>query len=140
LYNVPRATHLSGPLDLQALQRTLNELVSRHEPFRTYFASVDGTLRQIISEKAELPLTRIDLSEDRADRATEIIREESLRPFDLAHGPIIRATLLRLGEHEHILLLCTHHIVSDAWSAGILFRELEALYNAFLTGESSPLK
>src|SRR6185369_12941884 len=57
---------------------------------------------------------------------TQIIREESLRPFDLARGPIIRASLLRLGEHEHILLLCTHHIVSDAWSAGILFRELEA--------------
>ena len=139
LYNVPRAMRLSGALDIPALQRTLNELVSRHEPFRTYFASVDGTLRQIISEKAELPLTRIDLSEDRADRATEIIREESLRPFDLAHGPIIRATLLRLGEHEHILLLCTHHIVSDAWSAGILFRELEALYNAFSTGKPSPL-
>lgn len=140
LYNVPRAMHLSGTLDIPALQRTLNELVSRHEPFRTYFASIDGVLRQIISEKAELPLTLIDLSGDeRADRATQIIREESLRPFDLARGPIMRASLLRLGEHEHILLLCTHHIVSDAWSAGILFRELEALYNAFSTGESSPL-
>ncbi len=140
LYNVPRAMRLSGALDIPALQRTLNELVSRHEPFRTYFASVDGTLRQIINEKAELTLAHIDLSGDeRADRATEIIREESLRPFDLAHGPIIRASLLRLGEHEHILLLCTHHIVSDAWSAGILFRELEALYNAFSTGQPSPL-
>ncbi|MEN3326965.1 MAG: hypothetical protein V7638_1772 [Acidobacteriota bacterium] len=138
LYNVTRAMHLSGALDIHALQRALNELVSRHEPFRTYFASIDGTLRQIINEKAELPLTCIDLSS--RESATEIIREESLRPFDLAHGPIIRTTLLRLDEHEHILLLCTHHIVSDAWSAGILFRELEALYNAFSTGESSPLK
>src|SRR6185369_11455924 len=87
LYNVPRAMHLSGALDIPALQRTLNELVSRHEPFRTYFASVDGVLRQIIVEKAELPLTLIDLSGDeRADRATQIIREESLRPFDLARG------------------------------------------------------
>jgi len=141
LYNVTRAMHLSGALDIPALQRTLNELVSRHEPFRTYFASIDGTLRQIINEHAELPFTRIDLSGDeREERATQIIREESLRPFDLARGPIIRATLLRLDEHEHILLLCTHHIVSDAWSAGILFRELEALYNAFSTGKPSPLK
>ena len=141
LYNVTRAMRLSGALDIPALQRTLNELVSRHEPFRTYFASVDGTLRQIISAKAELPLTRIDLSGDeREERAAQIIREESLRPFDLARGPIIRATLLRLDEHEHILLLCTHHIVSDAWSAGILFRELEALYNAFSTAQPSPLK
>lgn len=138
LYNVPRAMRLSGALDIPALQRTLNELVSRHEPFRTYFDSVDGALRQIISETAELPLARIDLSDEA--RATEIICEESLRPFDLARGPIIRATLLRLAEHEHILLLCTHHIVSDAWSAGILFRELEALYNAFSTGGPSPLE
>ena len=141
LYNVPRAMRLSGALDIPALQRALNELVARHEPFRTYFASVDGVLRQFIDEKAELPLAHIDLSADeREDRANQIIRAESLRPFDLARGPIIRASLLRLDEHEHILLLCTHHIVSDAWSAGILFRELEALYNAFLTGESSPLK
>ena len=138
LYNVTRAMRLSGALDIRALQRTLNELISRHEPFRTYFASVDGALRQIISENAELPLARIDISGE--EHATQIIREESLKPFDLARGPIIRASLLRLAEHEHILLLCTHHIVSDAWSAGILFRELEALYNAFSTGRPSPLK
>lgn len=141
LYNVPRALRLSGALDIPALQRALNEIVARHEPFRSYFASVDGVLRQFIDEKAELPLTHIDLcGDEREDRANQIIREESLRPFDLARGPIIRASLLRLDEHEHILLLCTHHIVSDAWSAGILFRELEALYNAFSTGESSPLE
>lgn len=138
LYNVTRAMRLSGALDISALQRTLNELISRHEPFRTYFASVDGALRQIISENAELPLARIDISGE--EHATQIIREESLKPFDLARGPIIRASLLRVDENEHILLLCTHHIVSDAWSAGILFRELEALYNAFSTGRPSPLK
>ena len=99
LYNVPRAMRLSGALDIPALQRALNELVARHEPFRTYFASVDGVLRQFIDEKAELPLAHIDLSADeREDRANQIIREESLRPFDLARGPIIRARLLRLDE------------------------------------------
>jgi amino acid adenylation domain-containing protein len=143
LYNVPRALRLSGALDIEALQRTLNELVSRHEPFRTYFHSVDGTLRQIISEKAEISLARTDLSnlppEEREERAKQVIREEAAHPFDLAHGPVIRASLLRLAEQEHILLLTTHHIVSDAWSAGILFRELEELYNAFASGQSSPL-
>ena len=143
LYNVPRAMHLNGLLNIPALERTLNELVSRHEPLRTYFASVDGALRQIFIEKAEIDLARIDLDhlspEERGERAKQIIREESLSPFDLAQGPIIRASLLRLAEHEHILLLCTHHIVSDAWSAGVLFRELEELYNAFSSGQPSPL-
>src|SRR5882724_3824140 len=143
LYNVPRAVRLSGALDIEALQRTLNELVSRHEPFRTYFASVDGTLRQIITEKMEISLAQTDLDhlppEEREEHAKQTIREEAARPFELAHGPMIRASLLRLAEQEHILLLSTHHIVSDAWSAGILFRELETLYNAFASGQPSPL-
>src|SRR6185437_7325278 len=135
LYNVPRALRLTGSLDVDALQRALNELISRHEPFRTHFESIDGTLRQIISDHAEIPLTVADLTnlahEEREERAAQLTREEATRPFDLAHGPVIRAHLLRLDAQEHILLLTTHHIVSDAWSAGILFSELGALYNAF---------
>ena len=77
LYNVPRAMRVSGALDILALQRALNELVARHEPFRTYFASVDGVLRQFIDEKAELPLAHIDLSADeREDRATRARRRD----------------------------------------------------------------
>src|SRR5262245_12798947 len=135
LYNVPRALRLSGVLDVDALQRALSELVSRHEPFRTTFESVDGTLRQIIHENGEISLVQTDLShlshDEREARANQLIREEAGQPFDLARGPVIRAELLRLGEQEHILLLTTHHIVSDAWSAGILFRELGELYNVF---------
>ncbi|HKY29323.1 MAG TPA: amino acid adenylation domain-containing protein, partial [Pyrinomonadaceae bacterium] len=141
-YNVPRALRLSGMLNVEALRRTLNELVSRHEPFRTCFESVDGTLRQIIKENAEIGLANVDLThlpEEREERAKQLTRDEAGRPFDLAHGPVIRATLLRLSEQEHILLLTTHHIVSDAWSAGILFRELGELYNAFANGQPSPL-
>jgi amino acid adenylation domain-containing protein len=143
LYNVPRALRLTGKLDIEALQRALNELVSRHEPFRTHFQTVEGTLRQIISDRAKIALTRSDLStlsqEEREQRAQEVTREEAIRPFDLAQGPVIRAHLLRLDEHEHILLLTTHHIVSDAWSAGILFSELGQLYNAFSHQKPSPL-
>ena len=142
-YNVPRAIRLTGLLNIQALERTLNELIARHEPFRTRFSSVDGTLRQIISAAEQLPLRLIDLgnlaNDEKENRARELMKEEAGLPFDLAHGPVIRSSLLRLGEREHILLLTTHHIVSDAWSTGILFRELGALYNAFAGGKDSPL-
>ena len=119
-YNVPRAIRLKGALHLDALQRTLDELLARHEPFRTRFSSVDGTLRQVISAEAQLPLQITDLGnlggDRRETRAQELAREEAVRPFALAQGPVIRARLLRLSEQEHILLLTTHHIVSDAWS------------------------
>ena len=142
-YNVPRAFRLSGVLDVEALQHALNELVSRHEPFRTTFESVGGALRQIVRDESEIGLTHTDLtdlpSEEREARAKQLIRDEAGRGFDLARGPVIRAHLLRLSDNEHILLLTTHHIVSDAWSAGILFRELGDLYNAFANGQPSPL-
>jgi amino acid adenylation domain-containing protein len=147
LYNVPRALRLSGPLDITALERTMNELVARHEPFRTCFESRDGRLQQVILEKVEIGLDVIDLSarspalsmtEIEAE-AQRLAQQEATRPFDLALGPVVRAGLLRLAEQEHVLLLTTHHIVSDAWSADILFRELGALYNAFASGQSSPL-
>jgi len=142
-YNVPRAIRLRGAIDVKALERSFDELLARHEPLRTHFSSVDGTLRQIISAEARLPLQIINLSnltnEAREARAQELAKEEAARPFDLEQGPVIRAQLLRLGEQEHILLLTTHHIVSDAWSTGILFAELQALYNAFANGQSSPL-
>ena len=143
LYNVPRALRLTGSLDIDALQRALNQLVSRHEPFRTHFETVDGVLRQIISDHAEIALTRSDLSDlpagEKEERAKQVTREEAGRPFDLAQGPVIRAQLLRLDEQEHILLLTTHHIVSDAWSAGILFKELGDLYNALSEQKPPPL-
>jgi non-ribosomal peptide synthetase component F len=143
LYNVPRALRLMGSLNVEALTRTLNELVIRHEPFRTHFELIDGTLRQIISDHLDLRLTYVDLQDvpahEREERAKKLTAREALQPFDLAHGPVIRATLLKINDQDHILLLTTHHIVSDAWSAGILFQELSDIYEAFASGESSPL-
>ncbi len=139
-YNVPRAIRFSGPLNIEALRASLTEIVRRHEPFRTHFSNVDGELRQIIDrDDIRIPLIEIDLTcLDEAEREAEgkrLAREEAARPFDLNTGPVIRTTLLRLGEHEHVLLLTTHHIVSDAWSATILFREFGQLYEGFANGK-----
>ena len=142
-YNVPRAIRLSGRLDIQALRATLAELVRRHEPFRTHFVNVDGELRQIIRDDVSIPLTQIDLTSlsetERAVEHARLTKEDAALPFDLNTGPVIRTTLLRLGQHEHVLLLTTHHIVSDAWSAVILFRELAELYKAFAAGSCASL-
>jgi amino acid adenylation domain-containing protein len=142
-YNVPRAIRLQGPLNIEALRATLAEIVRRHEPFRTHFLNVDGELRQIICDDVNIPLTEIDLTSvlktDREAEGLRLTRVEAARPFDLNNGPVIRTTLLRLDEQEHILLLTTHHIVSDAWSAVILFREFGQLYEAFTNGRNASL-
>lgn len=142
-YNVPRAMRLDGPLNIPALRATLAELVRRHEPFRTHFLNVDGELRQIICDDVNIPLTEFDLTTlskaEREAEALRLAREEAARPFDLNHGPVMRTSLIRLSEQEHILLLTMHHIVSDAWSTVILFREFEQLYESFAKGKSASL-
>jgi amino acid adenylation domain-containing protein len=142
LYNVPRALGLQGELNVDALQRALNELAQRHEVFRTRFALVAGEVRQIISDEGQIPLSFSNLTDVSAnhERATELAQEEAALPFNLAAGPLLRARLLRLGSREHILLLTNHHIVSDAWSGEILFKELGELYDAFVSGRPSSLE
>src|SRR6266496_883262 len=141
-YNVPRAIRLTGPLDVGALGRALAEIVQRHDVFRTHFINVDGLLQQIVTSD-DIPLTVTDLSKlprtERESQTEQLVAEEAKRPFDLAHGPVLRTSLLRLGEQDHVLLLTSHHIVSDAWSAEILFHELGVLYDAFVSGRPSLL-
>src|SRR5437763_35180 len=142
-YNVPTVIRLRGNLDLAALQKSLDEIIRRHEVLRTTFASVDGEPAQIVgpAESLRLPLTDLS-SADEAERelhARRFIEEEARRPFDLSQGPFIRAFMLRLGDEEHILLLNMHHAVTDAWSSGVFMRELAALYEAFIGGRPSPL-
>jgi acyl transferase domain-containing protein len=142
-YNIPTAVRLEGRLDLLALQRALDELIRRHEALRTTFGSEDGVPHQVIAPRLELILPLEDLSslegEERARLAELRIREQAEAPFDLAHGPLIRARLLRLSEREHNLLLTVHHIIADGWSVRILIRELTALYEACRTGASPSL-
>ena len=117
--------------------------VARHEVLRTTFAEADGAPVQVIAPPRAVELPVVDLAAladaEREAEALRLAREEAQRPFDLARGPLLRATLLRLAEDEHVLLLIMHHIVSDGWSMGVLFRELAALYEAFRAGEPSPL-
>ena len=142
-YNTAGAMRLKGHLDLTALRRTLSEIVRRHDVLRATFPILDGVPVQIIGrvEPQALPLT--DLSDmpagEREGVATRLINEESQWPFDLASGPLLRTTLVRLGEDEHVLLVVMHHIVSDGWSVGIFLRELTTLYNAFSQNLPSPL-
>ena len=143
-YNFLSAQRLNGSLDIGALDQSLNEIVRRHEALRTTFSTVGGQPVQKISPSLSLPLTLVDLSHlpdsEREAEVGELSNEEAQRPFDLAHGPLVRATLLRLNDEDHVLLLTIHHIVSDGWSMGVLFRELSVLYEAFSNGNPSPLE
>jgi acyl carrier protein len=143
-YNSPSVLRLSGRLELPVLQRTLFEVVRRHEVLRTSFPSVEGQPRQRIVARWQPALPLIDLSELDQVVAQEAVRglvqREALQPFNLATGPLLRATLLRLSAGEHVLLFTMHHIVSDGWSMGLLVREVAALYKAYQSGEESPLE
>ncbi len=138
VYNMAFAVELSGPLDAPALERALVEIVARHEALRTTFAIRDGKPVQVVSPDPTLRLVVVELGSAPPEAQTDEVRrrsgEAAREPFDLAAGPLIRATLLRLGGGSHVLLLTVHHIVFDGWSMGIFQRELRALYEAFSGG------
>ena len=143
IYNLPIALHLQGKLNVQALEKTLNEIVRRHEVLRTRFVVIDGEPRQEVLEATALVLDVVDLSGEAESERDAAVREATLvhnnQPFDLDHGPFLRVRLLRLGDEEHVVLLTMHHIVSDGWSMGVLVKEVAALYEAYCKGAESPL-
>jgi amino acid adenylation domain-containing protein len=142
-YIIPATERLIGPLDAPALVRSINEIIRRHEILRTRFRAIDGRPVQVIAPALELAVPIIDLSEispdDREHAAKRLASQEAQRPFDLAGGPLLRATILKLGHLEHVVMLTMHHIISDGWSMGILVKEMAALYQAFSAGQPSPL-
>ena len=143
VYNIPHAVQLNGPLDLSALERSVNRLIQRQESLRTCFPTNDGQPTQLIRAPEPFTLTVEDLTSRRDElRGAELRRlldEEARRPFDLATGPLFRLRLFRLGEEEHVLAVTMHHIISDGWSMGVATRELGALYTADLQGDPWPL-
>jgi amino acid adenylation domain-containing protein/non-ribosomal peptide synthase protein (TIGR01720 family) len=140
-YNVPTVLRVEGRLDVAALERAFTELVRRHESLRTRFPDEGGVPIQVIAPPGpvRLVVTGLSAREDREAEARRLAREEAARPFDLAHGPLLRVSLLRLAEERHLLLLTLHHIVCDGWSSGVLVRELEALYLGFVAGRTPSL-
>jgi amino acid adenylation domain-containing protein len=140
-YNLPLALRITGPLDAGALGRALTEVVTRHEVLRTTFDTPDGVPVQLVHDPAPVPLPAHDIGGSGTPMidAGRVVDEQAGRPFDLAAGPPLRPLLIRLGDHEHVLSLVLHHIVSDEWSARVLREELSTLYAAFRDGRPSPL-
>ncbi|SFL14046.1 non-ribosomal peptide synthetase [Lysobacter sp. cf310] len=134
---------LRGALDPVALERALADVIQRHDGLRMSFAEVAGEPRQTVAAQVEVAVPLIDLRGldpvAREAAARQYADEETESPFDLARAPLVRASLLRLDEEEHLLLLVMHHIVSDAWSAGVLFDELSRCYDARLDGQTPAL-
>jgi amino acid adenylation domain-containing protein/natural product biosynthesis luciferase-like monooxygenase protein len=140
-YHICAALRLVGTLDRSALQAALDTIVRRHESLRTTFEEVDGSPMQRIGVPQTFELVLHDL-QGHPDAAAEVERLSDVAahaPFDLARGPLIRGRLIALGEHEHVLLLSMHHIVSDGWSLGVLTREIGMLYEACRAGRPDPL-
>jgi len=141
-YNVYSGLRLPGRLDVSALERALGEVVRRHEALRTVFQERDGVPVQVVQPFAAFHLPVEDLSglpPDEREAAVTRRAAEASRPFDLATGPLFRATLLRVGAEDHVLLVCMHHIVSDGWSMKVLTREVRTASAAFRDGMPSPL-
>jgi len=142
-YNSSWAYHISGSLDKGALKQSLNHIVQRQESLRTTFPSTGGTPGQLIAANIDFELEKIDLQavpEDRRrDESDRIVNEEARRPFDLSTGPLFRATLMQMGDAEHVLVLTMHHIVTDGWSMEIFFREISVCYEAYSRGKTPRL-
>ena len=144
-YNMTRVARLKGELNVTCLEKSLTEIIRRHEVLRTTIETVDGQPKQVIKPASQLNIPIADLQSlnttttELDKRVQQLIAEETRRPFSLASEPLIRIRLLKVNPREHILILNVHHIVFDGWSSNILFNELSVLYSAFCKEEASPL-
>ena len=153
-YNIPLTLELRGALNVSILERTLQEIVQRHESLRTTFVETNGEAHQVIHTEVVVRLPVIDLShlapdgeaslaEKQASEVERLAAQEALHPFDLTKDLMLRGTLIKINKREgfdwHVLLLTMHHIASDGWSMGVLVREIKELYRAFSQGLPSPL-
>jgi len=158
-YNVPAIYHLNGPLDHDVLVESFNQLITRHESLRTNFVAVDGRPAQIIHPHRTFSLSRSTQGQNghtrqednliydlctlpesqRQTQAQKLAESQVQRPFNLAEGPLVRVTLIRLNEDHHLLAIIMHHIITDGWSLNVLIRELTNLYQALAAGQPDPL-
>src|SRR6185503_14591753 len=134
---------LTGPLNVEVLQRAFDEMVRRHETLRTLFTVRDGKPVQVVNEPGPFKLNQIDVSMEgpsqRDDKAQQLYLSEVRRPFVISEGALVRALLIKQDEENHILVIVLHQLISDAWAMNVFITELTVLYSAFLQGGSSPL-
>ncbi len=137
-YRPPQTIRIRGPLEVPALERSINEVIRRHEALRTSFPIVNDEPVQRIAPSLTVKLDTIDLRRHAEPKRTSelqhIVEEEAQRSFDLVNGPLMRTKLLQTADDEYTLLLSIYHLVSDGWSLGVFFREVESLYNSTVRG------
>jgi len=142
-FNHSHAHRLQGEFDIVALERTINEMVRRHENFRTSMPEIDGRPRAVVAPQLHIPLERVEVPElpveDRYDRLQALVTAYTCRPFDVVNGPLIRATLFRVTEQDHTILITLHHLITDFVSYDLVDNEFFALYDSFSRGLPSPL-
>ncbi|MGH3921686.1 MAG: condensation domain-containing protein, partial [Pseudonocardiaceae bacterium] len=143
VHNLVAGLRFEGPLDVSTLERTLGEIVRRHEALRTSFPAVEGVPVQVVVPPAPVELPLIDLqqipSDEREQRLRDLCVEQGRRPFDLRQAPLVRFELVHVQPEDHLLILTVHHLAADGWSFGVFTREFLFLYQAFSEGLSSPL-
>ena len=140
-YNVQFGFWLHGPLDMHALQSSLQELTNRHASLRTFFRLERGELVQVVADRlaVRLPITDISRSANPDGEHYQLAKAEVEKSFNLSKGPLFRARIIRVTGNDHVLLCTMHHIVTDSWSMQIMAKELSALYGAFSAQRPSPL-
>ncbi len=142
-FHMPACVRLAGPLSEEALQKSFQFLVQRHEILRTTFEEIERQIAQVISPAPRFSLTVTDLTQvavtDREGALEKLIREEASAPFNLEKGPLFRARLFRLGSEDHVLMTTIHHILVDGWSQRVIQDDLWSSYEAFLKGHEPKL-
>jgi amino acid adenylation domain-containing protein/non-ribosomal peptide synthase protein (TIGR01720 family) len=142
-YNIPAALHLTGSLNIIALQKSLNQIIQRHEVLRSSFTVVKDEPIQQVFPKLQLQLPLIDLqtssTQQQEQQVKQLIKEISTKPFDLSQIPLFRAKLIKLNSEENVLLFTMHHIISDYFSMRLLIRELTTIYQSLNKGETAQL-
>jgi len=142
-FHIPLGVRLKGRLNHAALEQTLGEIIRRHESLRTVFPAIDARPLQVIQEPTPFHLPTVDVSQlphaGREGQAARLAQEETLRRFDLSKGPLVRPTLMRLAEDDHIIICTMHHIIADGQSFEVVIAELSELYAAMSQGRPSPL-
>lgn len=136
-YNVPRALRIRGDFDAEIVVEAFAALERRHEILRTTFPDIDGKPIQVVHPPSGIPVAITDMQDvpdaERSDRIQHMILEAGRTPFDMANGPLIRITLVRLGRSEHVLIVIEHHLIHDGWAQGVFLRDFLELYEALVT-------